>query len=84
MLCSRLVCPLHVHSMSVCCCILLALESLSEMNFEVLRNLKRGQKRIYSILLLFRYSAFSSIPTCRDLVVHAWIKTKTSLKAIFQ
>jgi len=48
--CSGLVCALHVHSVSVavfCCCILFALEDLSEMNFEL--NFK--------FIPLFHYSA---------------------------
>ena len=39
--CSGLVCALHVHSVPVCCCVVFAMEGLSEMNlnFEALRNL---------------------------------------------
>ena len=44
----------------VCCCILFALEGLSETNFEALHNLECARKEI--CIPLFRYSVILHFP----------------------
>jgi len=54
--CSGLVCALHVHSVSVCRCILFALEGLSEMNFELEQSRMRAQRNLpISLFRIFQY-----------------------------